>query len=241
VPARVRHRPTWQLVLDRLDELEQWGLAPPVLVADAGYGDAGEVRQGLDDREVGDVVQVKADTRAYPGQTRPETLPDQGRGQPSQPRYRQPRASVKQLVLQAGPQAGTELIWRRGSKGLQRSRFLALRIRPAGVSPRRQAMAAADRELPVRWLLAEGPVDQPEPIKYWLSNLPGTTPSWSWSAAASCAGGSSRTIGSSRAPLGWTTSRAAASVAGTPRHLVWVAHGVRTLERLGRPKPAASA
>jgi SRSO17 transposase len=36
VPASVRHRPKWQLALEMLDELDQWGLRPPVLVADAG-------------------------------------------------------------------------------------------------------------------------------------------------------------------------------------------------------------
>ena len=72
-----------------------------------------------------------------------------------------------------------ELIWRRASKGLQRSRFLALRVRPAGVTPRRQAAARADGvgwELPTRWLLVEWPTDKAEPVKYWLSNLPETTP-----------------------------------------------------------------
>jgi hypothetical protein len=28
----------------------------------------------------------------------------------------------------------------------------------------------------VRWLLVEWPADKPEPVKYWLSNLPETTP-----------------------------------------------------------------
>jgi hypothetical protein len=45
-----------------------------------------------------------------------------------------------------------DVIWRRGSKGLQRSRFLALRVRPAGITPRRQAAARAGGvgwELPV--------------------------------------------------------------------------------------------
>jgi hypothetical protein len=71
-----------------------------------------------------------------------------------------------------------ELIWRRASKSLQRSRFLCLRVRPAGVTPRRQAAARADGagwELPVRWL-AEGPANKAEPVKYWLSNLSQTTP-----------------------------------------------------------------
>jgi len=49
--------------------------------------------------------------------------------------------------------------------GLHRSRFLALRVRPAGIIPRRLARAA-DQELPVRWLLVEWPVGKPEPTKY---------------------------------------------------------------------------
>jgi SRSO17 transposase len=179
VPERVRHRPKWQLALDMVDELEGWGLRPPVLVADAGYGEAGEFRQGLDDREIGYVVQVKADTSAYPEQVRPTTAPYTGRGRRPQPRYRDKPCSLKQLAMAAGQQASVELIWRRASKGLQRSRFVALRVRPAGITPRRQAAARADGigwELPVRWLLVEWPTDKPEPIKYWLSNLPETTP-----------------------------------------------------------------
>ena len=164
-PARGRAAPAkWQLALDLLDELDQWDLRPPVLVGDAGYGEVGEFRQGLDDREIGYVVQVKADTSAYPEQVRPTTAPYTGRGRRPQPRYRDKPRSLKQLALAAGQQACVELIWRRGSKGLQRSRFLALRVRPAGVTPRRQAAARADGarwELPVRWLLAEWPTAKP--------------------------------------------------------------------------------
>jgi SRSO17 transposase len=179
LPDSVRHRPKWQLVLDMLDELDQWGLRPPVLVADAGYGEVGEFRQGLDDRQIPYVVQVKADTSAYREQTHPTVAPYKGRGRRPRPRYRDKPVSLRQLALQAGPQAGVELIWRRGSKGLQRSRFLALRVRPAGITPRRQAAARAEGaswELPVRWLLVEWPTGKPEPVKYWLSNLPTDTP-----------------------------------------------------------------
>jgi hypothetical protein len=179
LPAAVRHRPRWQLALDMLDELDQWGLRPPVLVADAGYGEVGEFRQGLDDRQVPYVVQVKADTSAYPEQTHPTVAPYTGRGRRPQPRYRDKPCSLTQLALAAGQSAGVDLIWRRASKGLQRSRFLALRVRPAGITPRRQAAARADGarwELPVRWLLVEWPTSAAEPVKYWLSNLPETTP-----------------------------------------------------------------
>jgi len=78
LPERVRHRPKWQLVLDMLDELERWDLRPPVLVADAGYGEVGEFRVGLDDRQIPHVVQVKADTSAYPEQVRPTVVPTPG-------------------------------------------------------------------------------------------------------------------------------------------------------------------
>jgi SRSO17 transposase len=179
VPERVHHRPKWQLALDMLDELAGWDLHPPVLVADSGYGEVGEFRVGLDDRQIPYVVQVKADTSAYPEQVRPTTAPYTGRGRRPRPRYRDKPCSLKQLALAAGQSAGVDVIWRRGSKGLQRSRFLCLRVRPAGITPRRQAAARADGvgwELPVRWLLVEWPTNAAEPVKYWLSNLPETTP-----------------------------------------------------------------
>jgi hypothetical protein len=46
LPAAVHHRPKWQLVLDMLDELAAWGLRPPVLGADCGYGEVGEFAGG---------------------------------------------------------------------------------------------------------------------------------------------------------------------------------------------------
>jgi SRSO17 transposase len=210
VPQDVQHRPKWQLVLDMLDELGAWGLSPPALVADAGYGEVGQFRQGLDDRQIGYVVQVKADTSAYPEHVGPTIAPYTGHGRRPGPRYRQRPCSLKQLALAAGQRSCVELIWRRGSKGLQRSRFLALRVRPAGITPRRQTAARADNagwELPVRWLLVEWPTSAAEPVTYWLSNLPEATRWWSWCGWASCAGASSRTTGNSRARWGWTTSK----------------------------------
>jgi hypothetical protein len=46
------------------------------------------------------------------------------------------------------------------------SRFVALRIRPAGREIRK---ATAATELPVHWLLAEWPADQDEPVQFWRS------------------------------------------------------------------------
>jgi SRSO17 transposase len=47
LPEQVHHRPKWQLVVDMLDELADWQLSPPVLLADSGYGEVGEFRGGL--------------------------------------------------------------------------------------------------------------------------------------------------------------------------------------------------
>jgi SRSO17 transposase len=245
LPEDVRHRPKWQLALDMLDELDQWDLRPPVLVGDAGYGEVGEFRQGLDDREIGYVVQVKADTSAYPEQVRPTTAPYTGRGRRPQPRYRDKPRSLKQLALAAGQQACVELIWRRGSKGLQRSRFLALRVRPAGVTPRRQAAARADGarwELPVRWLLAEWPTAKPEPVKYWLSNLPADTPLVELVRLGKLRWRIEQDYRELKGALGLDHYEGR-SFGGWHHHvtLVAVAHGFLTLERLRRPKQVASA
>ena len=53
-----------------------------------------------------------------------------------------------------------------------RSRFLALRVRPAN----RDIPRADDGTLPECWLIAEWPTGKTEPTDYWLSNLPADTP-----------------------------------------------------------------
>jgi SRSO17 transposase len=52
-----------------------------------------------------------------------------------------------------------------------RSRFTALRVRPAN----RDIPRATDGSLPECWLIAEWPPGQPEPTNYWLSDLPAGT------------------------------------------------------------------
>jgi SRSO17 transposase len=107
-----------------------------------------------------------------------------------------------------------ELIWRRGTKGLQRGRFLALRVRPAGVTPRRLARQDGG-ELPVRWLLVEWPPGKAEPTKYWLSNLPEATPIVELVRLARSRWRVEQDYRELKGALGWTTSRGAAGWAGT--------------------------
>ena len=95
--------------------------------------------------------------------------------------YPEPAQTVKDLVTAAGKAATRPVSWREGSRpgkgrsGFKRmySRFVALRIRPAGRGIRR---ASAAPELPERWLLAEWPAGESEPVQFWLSNLPSGMP-----------------------------------------------------------------
>jgi SRSO17 transposase len=241
LPEGVHHRPKWQLVLDMLDELAGWDLSPPVLLADSGYGEVGDFRGGLDARQVLYVVEVRADTSAYPEQVRPVAASYSGKGRRPRPRYRDQPSSLKELARAAGPKACVELLWRRGSKGLQRGRFLALRVRPAGVTPRRLARQAGE-ELPLRWLLVEWPHGKAEPTKYWLASLPEATPVVELVGLARLRWRVEQDYRELKGALGLDHFEGR-GWRGWHHHvtLVSVAHGFLTLERLRRPKPAASA
>jgi SRSO17 transposase len=181
VPAEVGHVEKWQLALDMIDETRSWGIEIPLAVADGGYGDTAAFRLGLEERKLDYVVGISTTTTAQQEEAQPHTPPYGGRGPRPQLAYPESARTVKKLVIVAGRQAARPVQWREGSRpgsgrsGLKRmySRFVALRIRPAGREIRK---AAEGPELPVRWLLAEWPATEPEPVQFWLSNLPADTP-----------------------------------------------------------------
>ncbi|WP_433721105.1 IS701 family transposase [Actinoplanes sp. CA-051413] len=179
IPDQVGHTPKWRLALAMIDELLGWGLRPRVLVADAGYGDAGKFRQALAERDIDYAVQVAHTVTAYPlsiGRTR---VPYCGDGPYPKKIYRQPARPVRDLLLAAGPGAARRVTWRNSSRRrtgqpvAMSSKFVFQRVRPAGPAIR---SAHLGQDLPEAWLIAEWPTGEPEPVKYWLSNLPATTP-----------------------------------------------------------------
>ena len=174
IPESVRHRERWRLALDMLDELAGWGPAPPVVVADAGYGDNAEFRDGLTARGRAYVVQVTGDLTAHPAEAIPERKPYSGRGRRPLPGYRSKPVGLRAHVLAAGRAAAAPLTWRNGSRGPLTSHFAALRVRPAG--RKATARLAADGSLPAVWLRAEWPPGAAEPTDYWLSSLPEDIP-----------------------------------------------------------------
>jgi SRSO17 transposase len=180
IPEQVRHREKWRLALDMLDELVGgWGVPALPVVADAGYGDATEFRLGLTERGLPYVLAVTATATAHPAHAQPITPAYRGTGRPPRPRYPDPPPDLRTLARQAGRAAGRYVVWRHGTRSgpgnrtaRMRSRFLALRIRPAN----RHIPRADDASLPECWLLAEWPPGKPEPTDYWLSTLPADTP-----------------------------------------------------------------
>lgn len=74
--------------------------------------------------------------------------------------------SVKQLAFLLSAAVWKTVNWRQGTKQKLRSRFAAVRIRPA----HRDEWQAEPH--PEEWLLIEWPKKEAEPTKYWLSTLP---------------------------------------------------------------------
>ncbi|WFE53752.1 IS701 family transposase [Micromonospora sp. WMMD1155] len=174
IPADEHHRPKWSMVVEMLDELAEQNLRPPLLAADAGYGDNSQFRGALDERSVDYIMQVKGDALAHTSDVQPVTRVWSGRGRPptrTDPRYPKTAVSLVEHIRAAGRAATETITWREGSKGTMSSQFIFLRVRPAGHRVARDPNGL----LPQRWLIAQWPDDQAEPVKYWLSSLPATT------------------------------------------------------------------
>jgi SRSO17 transposase len=175
IPDQVRHREKWRLALDMIDQmLDDWQLPARPVVADSGYGDCTLFRLGLSERDLSYVVQVDPDATAYPADAVPVTAAYTGRGRPPKPAYPDPPSTFKQLIAAGGRDRVRQVTWRHGTRATpgnrqakMRSHFVAIRIRPAN----RDIPRNDDGSLPDEWLIAEWPPDQPEPVKYWLSNL----------------------------------------------------------------------
>jgi SRSO17 transposase len=240
LPDEVRHEPKWKLALEIIDELREWGLEPPPILGDGGFGDITEFRCGLEQRGLDYVVQVKGKTSAYPEQVEPARPDYGGRGRPPKPRYRAKPSSLKALALEAGAAQAVEVAWREGSKGELRSRFLALGVRPANIELRNRA-SREGTELPLRTVLCEWPKDAEEPVKYWLTNLPAELPLKRLVGLAKLRWRIEHDYRELKDALGLDHFEGR-SYRGWHHHttLVSVAHGFLTLERQ-RPKQRAAA
>ena len=186
IPDSERYRPKWLMALEMIDELAGWNLYPPLLTADAGYGQVAEFRQGLSDRGIPYIVATTSSTTVQPAEAEPVEVTYAGVGQYPAPRYPHPACSIKDLALEVGADHATLVHWRDRlptadstadrPAGTLSGYFFAVRVRPAGRTVQRGLPPSADGVLPDCWLLVQWPPGQDEPSDYWLSDLPADTP-----------------------------------------------------------------
>jgi SRSO17 transposase len=147
--------------------------AAPVL-ADAAYGNDTHFRTTLTELGLTYVVGVQSSTTVWrPGEAPLEKKQWSGQGRPPSLLRRDDKhqpVAVKELALSLSADAWHNVTWREGSQKKLRSRFAAVRVRPAHRDTWRS------EPHPEEWLLIEWPKSESEPLKYWLSTLsPDTT------------------------------------------------------------------
>jgi SRSO17 transposase len=174
VPEQIRFQTKPEIALSQIRSLLDEGVERGVVLVDAAYGNDHGFREQLESLELEYVVGVQSSTSVWPPGTAP--LPPRPRSATGRPpsllrrdKHHQP-LSVKQLALCLGAGDLRRVSWREGTRGTMHSRFAALRVRIA----HRDIWRSEPH--PEQWLLIEWPREEKEPTKYWLSNLPESTP-----------------------------------------------------------------
>lgn len=172
VPEPVRLTTKPQIALEQMWRAKAAGVPVGIVVADAGYGNECRFREGLEALGLEYAVGISHPTTVWAAGTGPiPAKPYRGIGKPAtllkRDAHHQP-VSVKALAMSLPPQAWRTMTWREGSNTMLRSRFARMRVRPA----HRDYWRSQWRD--EVWLLVEWPKGEPEPTKYWLSNLPTT-------------------------------------------------------------------
>ena len=169
VPEEVGFQTKPEIALDQIRQAVEDDVPQGVVVADAGYGNDGQFRSGISKLNLEYVLGVQSSMTVWKPGTEP--LPPK----PRKPMGRPPRLlrrdedhqpiSAKQMALSLPEDSWTTVTWRAGTRQKLRSRFAAVRVRPA----HRDYWQAEPHD--EEWLLIEWPKDESEPTKYWLSTL----------------------------------------------------------------------
>ena len=169
IPDEVEFKTKWQIALDLIDQTLGFGIAHRPVLADAGYGEITEFRDGLTQRGLTYVVGVPNNQLIWPPGTNPKppTRNPRKRGRP----YSRWRDGNKQpiqiaaLVRSIPRERYKTVSWREGARGKLSSKFLAYRVRSA--VKHTKGRPPSD-EL---WLLCEWQSCDSEP-RFHLSTLP---------------------------------------------------------------------
>ena len=173
IPDDVVFQTKPQIALDQLRAAVAAGIDAELALADAGYGNDTDFRDGITKIGLAYAVGIQSSTSLWPPGMEP--LPPKqwsGRGRPTSSIRRDPEhqpISAKQLALDLPKKAWRRVTWREGTNVKLTARFAAVRVRPA----HRDYERSTPR--PEEWCLIEWPAGEPEPTKYVLSTLPANT------------------------------------------------------------------
>jgi SRSO17 transposase len=167
VPNEVRFQTKPQIALAQIQRAVEERVSPGVVLADEVYGSNREFREGVAELKLDYSLAVRSTTTVWALERQPlPPKPWKGKGpQPTRMRRDETHQpiTVRQLAQELPEQAWRKVAWREGSKETLRSRFAALRVRPA--SDRKGLQSE-------QWLLIEWPAGAEEPSGYWLAQLP---------------------------------------------------------------------
>ena len=170
IPKEVEFQTKPQIALAQIQQAVKDGVPRGVVLADEVYGSNREFREGVIDLKLNYSLAVRCTTTVWALERQPlPPKPWSGKGgRPTRMRRDQTHQPItmKQLAQQLPEQAWHEVEWREGSKGTLRSRFAALRVRPAYGDDRKGSLQ------PEQWMLVEWPDGTNEPSGYWLARLP---------------------------------------------------------------------
>jgi SRSO17 transposase len=173
VPEEIRFQTKPKIALDQIRQAVESDMARGVVLADAAYGNDSQFRTGVSKLDVTYMVGVQSSMSVWKSGTEPlPAKPWKGQGRPPKLLRRdsehQP-ISVKELALGLPSSAWKDVTWRQGTDRALKSRFAAVRVRPAHRDDEKAERA------PEEWLVMEWPKGEVEPAKYWLSTLPANT------------------------------------------------------------------
>ena len=173
VPKDMRFATKPAISLAQMKAAKAAGLPGDIALADAGYGDNTDYRDGITGLGMRYAVGIKTGTKVWsPGSQALPAKSWSGKGRKPTHLRRGPDnqpVTVKALALSLPASAWRKTTWREGTNTPLSSRFATVRVRVAHGDTR--AVAQRDEE----WLLIEWPKGEPEPTKYFLSTLPAET------------------------------------------------------------------
>jgi SRSO17 transposase len=173
IPGEIVFQTKVQIAEEQIREAVEAGVTPSTVLADAGYGNDSHFRNTITELGLPYAVGVQSSTTVWkPGERPLSKKPWTGQGRPPTLLQRDANhkpLSAKQLALALPPNEWKSITWREGSQKKLRSRFAAVRVRPAHRDTWRS------EPHPEEWLLIEWPRTDAEPLKYWLSTLPSDT------------------------------------------------------------------